>query len=186
MSRACLIALAVTLAAAPPAPADDARTLAELRAADRVRRLGGKIEIDFDRPGAPVVAIDLRGRSVSDDDLADVAVFKDLLLLDLARTGVGDAGLAHLAGLRELRELDLYRAERVGDAGLAHLKGLPRLRELDVSATRVGDAGLAHLAEVRSLRLLWAVNTRATEAGLDRLRRAVPGLIVNPVGGDRG
>jgi hypothetical protein len=39
---------------------------------------------------------------------------------------------------------------------------------------------------MRSLRLLWAVNTRATETGLDRLRKAVPGLVVNPVGSDRG
>ena len=78
------------------------RSDAEKKAIAAIKKLGGRVKVDDEKPGKPVISVDLR------------------------RTKVTDAGLVHLKGLTELRGLFLYYTN-VTDAGLVHLKGLTEL-----------------------------------------------------------
>jgi hypothetical protein len=68
----------------------------------------------------PVLAVNLRGSSASDDDLALLHGLTDLQELDLTITFVTDAGLVHLKGFKKLQSLELGGG-RFADAGLVHL-----------------------------------------------------------------
>jgi tetratricopeptide (TPR) repeat protein len=97
-----------------------------------IKELGGRFEVDEQRPARPVVSIsfnpDLGDEGIGDEDLACVRGFTDLRTLDLRWTRVTDAGLAHLKELKQLRDLDLSRTA-VSSQGIAKLKeALPKTR----------------------------------------------------------
>ena len=50
--------------------------------------------------------------------------------------------------------------------------------ELNLSSTKITDAGLEHLHGLRSLKLLKLTNTSVSTHAIERLKRALPGLIV--------
>ena len=83
---------------------------------------------------------------VTDDELEQLQVLKNLRFLRLARTSVGDAGLVHLKDLTNLKRLNL-EGNIVTDAGLEHLKGLTNLEELDLRWTKVTDDGVKKLQQ---------------------------------------
>ena len=62
--------------------------------------------------------------------------------------------------------------------GLRHLADLKSLRKLYLNNTAVTDAGLAWLSSLDKLKLLDLRNTRVTEEGIDRLKRKLPGVII--------
>jgi hypothetical protein len=77
------------------------------RIAAEIQRLGGRVDRDEDRPGKPIVTIDLKGRDLDDSGLAAFSGYTDLRELNLRGTLITDAGLVHLQGLRSLELLDL-------------------------------------------------------------------------------
>jgi len=83
----------------------------------------------------------LRGKGVTDEDLADLAELRSVTWLSLAGAAVTDAGMARLTHLSVLQGLNLS-GTKVTDACLLHLRELPGLTKLDVDGTKVTDAGL--------------------------------------------
>ncbi len=85
------------------------------------------------------------GAAFGDAELEKLAAAgKDLVWLDLSRTGITDAGLKALGKMPNLQHLDL-RGTAVGDAGLEALAPLHNLQTLGLYGTAVTDAGLPAL-----------------------------------------
>src|SRR5258707_14143680 len=105
MSRLMLCAVTSWLVMASPAAggADDD----EEKSAEAVKRMGGRVYRDEERPGNPVVKVDLFLRKVTDADLKNLTGLKNLKTLILAGTKITDAGLRDLAPLKSLTDLDL-------------------------------------------------------------------------------
>lgn len=69
---------------------------AENRAVAAVEKLGGKVERDQERPGAPVVSVNLSSRKVTDKDLERLKDPPALEALDLNNNQITNEGLKHL------------------------------------------------------------------------------------------
>jgi hypothetical protein len=124
-----------------------------------------------------VVDVNCDGTDVSDDDLANVAVFSELESLSLSATSVADKGMSRLQSLANLKWLYLDRTW-VSDAGLSRLKNLRSLEFLELTDTDITDDGLKHLAGMPKLRVLrLRNNARVDGSGLTHLRN-VPSLQV--------
>jgi hypothetical protein len=83
---------------------------------------------------------------------------RDIEVLDLSRTDVGDDAMPKFAAMRNLKSLSLT-GTKITDAGLEHLKGLTQLRELWLGG------------EYRS--------ENVTAEGIKRLQRALPNCKIN-------
>ncbi len=81
-----------------------------------------------------------------------------------------------LAPLKQLQVLDLSGSQ-VGDAGLKDLAALKGLRSLALYGTKVTDKGLKDLAAVKQLEVLF-VRNEVTDEGLRQLQKALPRLFV--------
>ena len=114
-------------------------------------------------------AINLMGRHVNDDVLAELEGMNDVELLLLQFTGISDAGLAHVRNLTNLKTVYISGAG-ISDACLAHLKGLTRLSDLSLHGTRVSDNGLVHLRGLTNLSELSLSGTKVSDAGLAHLK----------------
>jgi hypothetical protein len=171
------------------------------RAVAEIMRLGGNVEIDANRPGKPVVLVNLNRTKVTDAALKSLQSFPQLEALAVVDTNVTDTGLMHLKGLSQLKTLGLggtkvtdaglkhlkesTRLEvlnlggtKVTDAGLAHLKGFPELKRLYLFDTKVTDTGLKHLGKLTQLQLLIVTDTAVTEAGVKELQKSLPKVII--------
>lgn len=146
----------------PPRPAVEANAVAA------IQKTGGRVEIDEQKPGRPVVAVHF-GPKTADADLAELKAFPKLASLELYMTGITDRGLEQVNGLTGLQKLNLSQT-KVTDAGLEHLKGLTELAELTLSRTDVTDAGLKHLQGLTGLRRLILYRTKVTDRGMSHLR----------------
>lgn len=90
----------------------------------RLRKLGAKVGIDENRPGRPVVSLDLNSAAISDSDMEEIGKFA--LLRELHLDGcsrITDTGIRHLRDLKYLDNLGMYDTA-ITDAGLKELKGL--------------------------------------------------------------
>ena len=182
----------------PSSTAPNEKRIAEdyERALSIIRQFGGKIEQDPNLPGQPVVAIDLGGKPVSDEGLAQLGgltdvrslnlggnepkitdaglvhlkAFKKLETLLLPPVAATDKGLAQVAELTTLKNLDIGFFSPATDTGFGHLKRLTSLKSLNVSYTAIGDAGLEQLKELPNLETLTLNSTKVTDAGLEHLR----------------
>jgi serine/threonine protein kinase len=172
----------------------------------RLEKLGARIQRDENRPGRPVVGLVFKdtppesvasassaASKVTDADLKNLAVFRQLRRLDLTdarnvtdaalkgltplgqlreltvgRTAVSDAGLKDVAALKQLRGLGLEETQ-VTDAGVRHIAGLTQLVYLNLGGTKVTDAGLKELAPLTELRVLCLYETGVTDAGMKNL-----------------
>ena len=112
--------------------------------------------------------VNLDGRPVSDDSLADLAGIKSLRRLYLNATPITGKGLIHLQGSPQLEILEL-RETRISDAEPMPGLDLPSLRVLYLSDTRVGDLTLASLARLERLEELRLGHTSVSDAGLAHL-----------------
>ena len=88
--------------------------------------------------------LNLKGRTLEDDDLRPLVNLTHLTRLHLENTAIGDAGLLHLSDLQNLEYLNLYGTQ-VTDAGLDHLTGLANLKNLYLWQSAVTPAGAAKL-----------------------------------------
>jgi len=121
----------------------------------------------------PIPGLSLRGRGITDAELAHLKELKGLTELGLNDTKITGAGLAHLKELKGLTSLTLYRTQ-ITDAELAYLKELKGLTGISLDSTQITDAGIAHLKGLKGLTMLNLWNTKITDAGLKELRSALP------------
>jgi Leucine Rich repeat len=68
-----------------------------------------------------VACVNLNGRSITDDDLKQLAPLARILQLSLANTNITDDGLAYLKGFDDLRRVDLS-GTKITSAGVSALK----------------------------------------------------------------
>jgi len=164
-----------------------------------IKKLGGVVEIDEQRPGKPVVKVDLHETKVTDADLEILESLTELRTLDLRLTKITDAGVSRLKGLKELRFVNLFRTQlsdeglkhltgnkdletlliggtKITDKGLAHLMSFPKLKKLSVFDTQIGDAGLTHLTGLSDLEVLLIGKSKVTDEGAKAIQKAVPKL----------
>lgn len=102
----------------------------------------------------------------------------NIFWLDLHGSGITDDGLQSVAKCHNLTRLHLDRTA-VTDRGVAVLKSLSELTYLNLVSTAVGDAGLTHLAGLKKLNRLFLWQSKFTDAGADKLKAALPALVIN-------
>ncbi len=152
-SLACLVLGAST------ARADD-----EASAVKMLQKLGAKVVVDKELPGAPVVEVDLIRTNVDDDMLQVLAPLKHLRTLSLFGRKISGIGLRDLAHLGELKSLDLSRSQ-VTDEGLKVVSQFESLEVLKLeTAEHITLAGIEYLAALKNLRTLDLQVTGATAA----------------------
>jgi hypothetical protein len=148
-----------------------------------IRKRGGTVVVDDQRPGKPVVRAELTGPDVRDAEMKHVSVLAALQHLTLRKTAITADGLHQLHGLTDLRSLGLsgcgevwlilrpspfdHVQERV--PFLQHLAGMTRLEELDLSWTSTIDTDLADLKKLPRLRSLNLNHTQIRGAGMSHL-----------------
>lgn len=196
LSLPLVVAPGCTRGANPGTKTAESPDQRQAKAVADLRRLGGSVTVDENRPEKPVVAVDLHGTGVSGVGLSRLSGFTDLRSLNLAfttvsmgwehlkglaklqtlnlkHTQVTDAALQHLAGLTDLRTLNLALTP-VGDTGLEHLKGLTQLQSLNLAFTKVSDAGLPYLRGLTKLERLDVGDSQVSDAGVKKLQQALP------------
>jgi hypothetical protein len=120
--------------------------------------------------------LELRGDSLTDKTLIELAGLKNLRSLELSGSSkLTNQGLAKLQQLPALRELNLHDCERIGDPGLKHLAALGKLEALELDFLAITDRGLVELHRNGRLRRLSLIMTKITDGGLAHLR-AMPSL----------
>jgi hypothetical protein len=150
----------------------------EQTAIENIKKNGGTVRSVAANDSSKEIDFHLSGQDLTDDKLADVAQVEEVIWLNLKDTKITDAGLKHLANLKNLTKLHLERTA-VTDEGLAHLSGLSNLKYLNLYGTKVTDAGLDKLTGLENLKQLYLWESAATEEGAQRLKQAIPGLVVN-------
>jgi internalin A len=163
---------AVLVAIQPILQAQDGKVKQE-RAIAEIKKLGGEVEVDIDRPDRPVVAVNLKHTKVIDASLQLLKELTRLEKLCLKDTHVTDDGVIYIKGLTNIEVLELGRT-KVTDKALEHLKGFTRLRTLDLAGTEVTNKGLEHLKGLSRLQTLDLSGTKVTNAGIDDLQKALP------------
>jgi hypothetical protein len=103
----------------------------EDKAVAAIEKLGGKVERDNKKAGAPVISVDLTSKDVKDADLDCLQDLGELKSLKLDNTRITDDGLKRVKGLKNLRSLTLSFTA-ISDEGLKHLTGLSNLEFLHV------------------------------------------------------
>jgi len=96
-----------------------------------------------------VYSVNVRGKDITDDGLANLAESAGLVKLHLERTKVTDAGLKHLAGLQNLEYLNLFGTE-VTDAAVDGLAGLKKLKQVYIWQTKISEEGVKKLKAARA------------------------------------
>lgn len=97
--------------------------------------------------------------------------------LKIWQADVDDAALSNLENLIHLEELWLADT-RISDRGLAKLSRMKNLTVLNLRFTEISDRGLSYLFVLRRLKQLDLRDTEVTPAGVERLKRRLPGLVV--------
>jgi hypothetical protein len=125
------------------------------------------------------VDLNLVGDHIEDTQLSELQpVSQQVAVLNLARTKVTDDGLKAVQGLKNLRRLHLENT-KIGDGGLAHLKDLSNLEYLNLYGTQVTDSGLSQLEGLKNLKSLYLWQTKVTPEGVEKLKKALPGCMIN-------
>ena len=145
----------------------------EPEAIAEIRKLGGKAELDEERPSHPAIKVDLRRTKVTDKDLAPLEHLRHLQILYLNQTGIGDEGLVHLTGLTDLHTLSIY-GTKVTDKGLATLREMNRLKVIILCGDAITDKGLQQLETMTNLQEVYLYETPVTAEGANRLRKCLP------------
>jgi hypothetical protein len=133
-----------------------------------------KIEHDDNDPNKPVVAIIAANTDLSGTHITMLKNFPKLRKLDLSGTKLNNNGLGHLVGMKDLKVLDISHT-KVGDV-IDPLAKLESLEELNLSDTLVRDSGLKKLYGLKNLKKLNIMNTLA---GGHDLRANMPQVKIN-------
>ena len=170
MLRLLLIGTVLTLGQALGQADDQA-------AIDSIKKNGGLVLPSLGKENQWDIQFQLRGRNLTDDELADVARLGNVVELNLRDTKITSAGLVHLKGLAKLTRLHLERTN-VGDEGIANLTKLTTLEYLNLYGTKITDKSLDHLAGLKNLRQLYVWQTDVTDAGIAKFKKALPAVSV--------
>jgi hypothetical protein len=101
------------------------------------------------------------GHEFGDAELARLTPLRDqLVVVDVARTGVTDKSAAVLAGFAKLRVLRAGSTQ-LGDEAVKALARLKHLESLSLAETQLTAASIASLTKLRSLRTLRLAGTAA-------------------------
>ena len=169
------LALGLFLLAGPMAWAREDKTKDQALALAEIEKLGGATLNDEDRPGKPVVEVNLRFKEATDSTLAHLKAFPDLKRLFIGSCPVTDEGLANLKELTHLEQLELSQgdaaqARKITDAGLVHLQECTNLKDLRLVGIPITDAGLASLKRMTQLETLDLYGTKITDKGLAQVK----------------
>jgi hypothetical protein len=182
-----------------------------IKAAERIKAVGGTLERDSNKKGSPVTDITLvDSQKLEDEDLENLKLFPDLTslalgwtnvsnkglklvpqctkltVLGLIKTKVDDEGLKEVAKLKHLERL-LLSMTSITNAGIVNLGRLPNLQSIMLAGTAITDDGLKELAEFKSLKSVNLAGTSVTEEGIKWLREARPDIqILDGSGGGGG
>ena len=96
---------------------------------------------------------------------------KQLLWLNLARTGVTDKGIESLSKFTLLSRLHLENTS-ITDAAAPHLSKLKELKYLNLYGTTLSDASTSHLAKLSKLSKIFLWQTKFTDAGAETLKKS--------------
>jgi hypothetical protein len=135
-----------------------------------INQLGGSVMRAGDQANGPVVLVDLRGKNLTDADLAVLKHLPQLQQLYVGNTRITDAGLANVKGLADLVVLEFSGNIGITDAGLANIVGLVKLQQIMFSHTGISDEGLIHLKGLPDLVQVYAGTKNLTDAGLVHLK----------------
>lgn len=91
--------------------------------------------------------IRVTSRPLSDADLEVLTHVPDVIAYDFGMSNLTNQGLASLKGMKELQVLNLYGTP-IGDEGLKHLETLTGLKNLTLKRTAVTAAGVSALRKV--------------------------------------
>jgi hypothetical protein len=97
--------------------------------------------------------------------LAPLAKMRNLEVLYLMKTPVGDDGLAHARNLHGLKELWIEETG-ITDASVPWIASNPQLTHLDLDGAQITDKSAALLAKLENLEVLALRDTRITSRGL--------------------
>jgi hypothetical protein len=145
-----------------------------------------------------ITSLDLRGATITDTDLIQLAALPNLANLCLHGTAITDAGMAYLRNIPKLTSIDL-RATKVTGAGvlmlpteriealhltdtqvkgedLRSLPPMPKLQVLKLNRLSVDDTALASLPPMPSLTHVELDGTKISDDGLRRLLLNYPGI----------
>lgn len=155
---------------ASPAAAEDLAKLTQMGAlAAPIAQDTNLIQVDFSQIAS----------QIGDEQLALLQPFKEQLhWLDVGGTKITDDGLAQLVVFPNLVRLHLENTS-IGDNGLEHLQTLTRLTYLNIFDTQVSDVGLEHLKPLEKLDQIYLWKTQVTESVAEKLMADRPNLAVN-------
>jgi hypothetical protein len=113
-----------------------------------------------------IVAIELRDKDVTDEDLAGLTGMKQLGFLDMSSNpNITDAGIAALSGLENLRYLNLTNTSVTG-TGFKDRADMVSLEQLRLKDCPVTDESLAVIPRFPKLTLLHLGGTQVSDTGL--------------------
>ena len=116
-------------------------------------------------------------RGIGGTGLVHLKTLSRLEYLGLRGTTVIDAALGDIASLTNLTGLHLG-GTRVTDEGLSRLVTLSRVQQIWLHATRVSDVAIDSLLQFKQLRRVDLTETTVSEEGIRRLRTAFPDIII--------
>lgn len=114
---------------------------------------------------------------VTDDCVADLCNFPELIVLGLEGISIVGAGITALSCLKDLHML-LLSHTAVNDQHLGFLRFLPDLRELHLEYTKISTLALSELRECRSLEYLYVEGCEIDPVAWSELTREIEGLTV--------
>ena len=151
----------------------------QARIVGRIEEVGGRVR--YLSRNSKQLEVDFRfsNDKFKDTDLSALKSLKNLAVLRLKGTEIGDAGLQYIAKLVTLKQLDLAETN-ISDAGLRHLQGLAQLESLNLFGTQVTNTGIRKVADLPRLKTLYVDKTKVTASGIEELKKIAPRLRVVP------
>jgi Leucine-rich repeat (LRR) protein len=141
--------------------------------------LGGRFTGSLDLGGKKLTAADLKHFkdrdlqivNLSDTDIGDEGLdnLANVEVLDLSGTKVTNEGLKAFQHAPRMISLDV---RRTAVSSIENLSGAPRLKRIDLDATKITDDGLKPAGSFPALDALGLTDTKITDAGLKHLKSA--------------
>lgn len=112
------------------------------------------------------------GKSFTDESIQLLKpISKQLLWLNLARTGVTNKGIADLSEHLLLSRLHLENTN-LSDEATRHLSKLPNIEYLNLYGTQITDASISNLKNLKKLKKVFLWKTKVTSQGAEILRKS--------------
>src|SRR5436190_19157932 len=123
--------------------AQEGRNVEQDEAIAAIQKMKGRMEVDPQRPGKPVIKVHLYAGKTAGIGLAPLAKLPETEWIGLHLSGITEEDLEHLKGLTKLRRLGLADIH-LSDAGLQRLEGMTTLEILYLMENPITAAGLDH------------------------------------------